>query len=170
MNPSTIDMKLNIDVCCIEFSTDWMTDWLTNQLISSERHNLILAMAKGMGFSLINVTPPPRCAFLLTATAPMLTSWLYQSLPLFSFVLQYIPFSTTAYVMICDTRVMASVWDLGKCSAASRSTSYNFLCYAVLSTVCKVAGNKMQWLSWSSFHYLINILGTLWPSNVLYFP
>ena len=74
----------------------------------------------------------PRCAFSLTAAAPTLASWFYQSLPLF-----LIPFSTTAQVMICCICVMASVRDLGKCSA-SRSA------YAILHMGCYPKCSKVQ--------------------------
>jgi len=58
---------------------------LSDYLMPSDKRNWITA---GYGLDIFTVQHCfiPRCAFLPTAAAPMLASWFYQSLPLFSFI------------------------------------------------------------------------------------
>ena len=71
----------------ISYLTDFiLTDWLTIWLIPSDKCNSITTKVTGLISSLhVQRHFIPRCAFSPTAAAPMLASWFYQSLPLFSF-------------------------------------------------------------------------------------
>ena len=51
----------------------------------SDKRNLIISIATGLISSLFNCYFVPRCAFSPTVV-PVLESWFYSSLPLFSFV------------------------------------------------------------------------------------
>ena len=119
INPS-MNLIWNFKISYLaEFSTDWLTDWL----MPSDERNLIMAIQ--LDLFTVQCCFIQRHAFLSTAAAPILASWFYQRLPLFS--LCSIPFSLTTKVTICGTHVMASVQDLSK-FRASRGISYAIFC------------------------------------------
>ena len=63
-----------------------MLDWL------SDKHNSIMGIATGLISSLFNCYFVPRRVFSPTAV-PVLESWFYQTLPLFSFMLHsFLPY------------------------------------------------------------------------------
>jgi len=67
-----------------EFSANWLTDWQTYLLTNaSDKRNLIMAIIHMLDF----FTNQFRFILRSAAAAPMLASWFYQSLSLFSFVL-----------------------------------------------------------------------------------
>ena len=109
----------------VKFS-DWLTDRPTDLLVPSDNRNLITTKAMSMIFTLLNVSS----SWDMHLHQPLqlqrsLVSWFYWSSP--CVLLYSIPFSTATWVTVSGMSVMASVWNLGKCSA-SRSVSYVILC------------------------------------------
>ena len=96
-------------------------------MIPSDKHNLIMAKATGLISSLFNIV---MCIFTNHSSFNACIMELTFCSPLHS-----IPFSTITQVTISAMCIMASVRDLGKCSA-SRGTSCTILCL------------KCVWSSW----------------------
>jgi len=110
---------------------DWLIDSLTPLLMPSDKHNLITTIATALISSLFNVVSSGDVSFHQPRQLRCLhhgSTKAYLCSPLYS-----IPFSFTVQVTICGTFVMASVRDLGKCSASK----VRFLRYCLLGMLAR---------------------------------
>ena len=122
-------LNLCIKLLWIFYLTDFSIDWLTDQptdWLSDWLHNSITAKAMGLVSSLFNIASSLRHVFSPTTATPMLASWFYQSLPLFSFVW-----------MICGTTTSWLHRRLSNCSDC-KSVYHAIL---LLEMFCKMLDN-----------------------------
>ena len=119
-----------------------MAHLITHLLIPSDKRNSITAK---LIFFTVQCRFIPRHALLPISALPSLPSWLYQSLPLISFVFHsFLHCCVTKTLTICGKRVIASVRDLHKCMcSAGRGTLMLFFA-CNLSKVLRELGEKQS--------------------------
>ena len=136
----------------------------------SDKYNSIMAIAAGLIFFTVQCCFVPRCAYLPTAAAPVLASWFYRNLPLFSFVLH----SFLPHHIDDDLRYAHYGFGmrLGRCTASrGHLLHYSLLAQHVCKGRSKMKPSNTLWSGNTPTFKLINqACALLIEHSILYFP